>query len=254
MDKMRLSLLISYILLTLLPISSRADTIVLKNGKRIENVQVWEDKDHIKCHRFGAVIGYAREIVERIEKGPVMAKPSVPEIRSSGRENEAPLNAEISPYKEISPGETGPGFMVTRVIDGDSFEAAGYGIHIRARLVGIDTPEKANKRRNVPAQPYSEEAEEYVREMILNKTVRLKGYGIGYYNRPLVEIFSGQRNINLELIALGLAEVYQGKHPGMFDPRPYYEAENKAKSLYKGMWILGNSYVSPKVWRKMHRR
>lgn len=43
-----------------------ADTIILKNGKRITVGQTWEEDKQIKCERFGSVIGYPKSMVERV--------------------------------------------------------------------------------------------------------------------------------------------------------------------------------------------
>lgn len=42
--------------------------IVLKNGKRIKTEGAWEEDGQVKCMRFGAVVGYPKADVERIER------------------------------------------------------------------------------------------------------------------------------------------------------------------------------------------
>ncbi len=232
------------LLLMLCPAMADADTIFLKNGRTIENVSTWEAGSQIKCYRFGAVVGYLKENVERVEKLPVTESPLV-----SSPPN-ADQDASESALVAIPREGTGE-FKVTKVVDGDTFNAVGHGIEIKARLIGIDAPETKNRRRDREGQPYSEEAGAYLSRMIMNKTVAIKGYGIGRYNRQLVEVFVGGRNINLELLKAGLAEVYQGKFPKAFAPDPYWKAEKEARLHRSGMWILGDRYVSPKKWRKM---
>jgi endonuclease YncB( thermonuclease family) len=144
-------------------------------------------------------------------------------------------------------------FKVTRVYDGDTVKAEGHDIEIKVRLVGIDTPETSKKKRQ-PGQPYSQKAKEYLAGLILNKTVDIKGYGMGPYNRILGVIYLDGKNINLEMVKAGLAEVYRGIAPHKFNLLPYWQAEKKAKDDMKGMWSLGDKYVSPKVWRKMQRK
>jgi endonuclease YncB( thermonuclease family) len=85
----------------------------------------------------------------------------------------------------------------------------------------------------------------------LNKTVDITGYGLGPYNRILGVIHVGDKNINLEMVQAGLAEVYRGKPPKGFDLEPYFEAEKKTRGASKGMWSLGDEYVSSRDWRKM---
>ena len=55
---------------------------------------------------------------------------------------------------------------------------------------------------------------------------------------------------NLEMVKAGLAEVYRGIAPKKFDLAPYWQAEKEAREAKKGMWSLGDKYVSPKEWRR----
>jgi endonuclease YncB( thermonuclease family) len=34
---------------------------------------------------------------------------------------------------------------------------------------------------------------------------------------------------------------------------PHRQDEKEAKDAERGMWSLGDQYISPKEWRKMHR-
>lgn len=144
-------------------------------------------------------------------------------------------------------------FKVTRVYDGDTIKAQGHDIEIKVRLVGIDTPE-TSKRKRQPGQPFSQKAKEYLAGLILNKTVDIKGYGMGPYNRILGVIYLDGKNVNLEMVKAGLAEVYRGRAPHKFPLLPYWQAEKEAKDDLRGMWSLGDEYISPKAWRKMKRK
>jgi micrococcal nuclease len=144
-------------------------------------------------------------------------------------------------------------FTVTRVYDGDTIKANGHDIEIKVRLVGIDAPETSKKKRD-PGQPYSQQAKKYLTELVLNRTVDVKGYGLGPYNRILGVIFLNGKNINLEMVKAGLAEVYRGKPPRGFDISPYSNVEREAREAKRGMWSLGDKYISPKEFRKMHRK
>jgi endonuclease YncB( thermonuclease family) len=89
--------------------------------------------------------------------------------------------------------------------------------------------------------------------MVLNKQVFIKGYGLGPYNCIFGVVYVGRKNVNLELVKAGLAEVYKGKPPRGFDLSPYLSAEAQAKSQKRGMWLQEN-YISPKDWRKAHKK
>ena len=88
--------------------------------------------------------------------------------------------------------------------------------------------------------------------MVLNKTVDIKGYGQGPYNRILGVVYVDGKNVNIEMIKAGLEEVYRGRPPKGFDTGPYWKAEAVAKEAGRGMWSLGDRYVSPRKWRRMH--
>jgi endonuclease YncB( thermonuclease family) len=143
-------------------------------------------------------------------------------------------------------------FKVTRVYDGDTIKAQGHGIEIKVRLVGIDAPEASRKKRD-PGQPYSQQAKRHLAELILNKAVNVKGYGLDGYNRILGAIYLEGKDINLEMVRAGLAEVYRGRPPRGFDQSPYLKAEKEAREAKMGMWSLGDKYISPKEWRRGQR-
>jgi len=144
-------------------------------------------------------------------------------------------------------------FKVTRVYDGDTFRAVGHDIEIKIRLAGIDAPEMS-KKKNESGQPFSNKAKQFLSGMVLNKAVDVQGYGIDRYGRQLAVVFVDGRNVNLELIKSGLAEVYRGKPPRNFDAMPYTKAEKIAKKEMKGIWSLcPNMNISPKEWRKKNK-
>ena len=140
-------------------------------------------------------------------------------------------------------------FKITRVYDGDTVKAQGHDIEITVRLVGIDAPE-TSKKKGQPGQPYSQQAKKYLAGLVLNTTVDIKGYGLDRYNRTLGVIHLGNQNINLEMVKAGLAEVYRGKPPRDLKIELYLEAEKQAKEALRGLWSLGDKYISPKDWRK----
>ena len=139
-------------------------------------------------------------------------------------------------------------FKVVKIFDGDTIQVEGFDLRFTIRLVGIDTPELGRKRQK--SQPYSQQAKQKLTRLIQKKTISLKQYGIGGYNRVLAEIFVGPTNVNLEMVRSGLAEVYRGKRPNGFDSNLYLQAEKQAKHSLKGMWVQGTAYKSPWQWRK----
>lgn len=224
-----------------------ADTIILKNGKKIENVRIWEENGLVKCYRFGVIVGYLKKNVKRIEEIEIeeefheyISKPE--ELKSDNKEQ---TDFQKNVFKQ---------FQVIKVYDGDSLKLSDNNIELIVRLIGIDAPETAHKRKGKPEQPYGEEAKKYLEKLILNKMVSIKGYGTDIYSRQLAEIFSENKNIGIELLKAGFAETYKGNSPKNFDPTLFRKAEKKAKKFRKGIWALGSKYVSPGKWRKKYKQ
>jgi len=141
---------------------------------------------------------------------------------------------------------------VVRVTDGDTIKAKINGMEIIVRLVGIDAPEKSRKK-NKPGQPYSRKATKYLASLVLNKTITIKEYGTDRYKRILGVVFVNGTNANLEMIKAGLSEVYRGRQPRYFNVKIYQDAEAEAKKANRGMWVLGDKYISPREWRRGQR-
>ena len=87
---------------------------------------------------------------------------------------------------------------IDRVIDGDTVVTGNESV----RLLGINSPEKG--------EAYYDKAGEFLEGLILNKSVRLE-YGspkYDQYQRILAFVFIGRSNLNIELVRMGLANVY----------------------------------------------
>ena len=145
-------------------------------------------------------------------------------------------------------------FRVTRVYDGDTVKAETPDIVIYIMLMGIDAPELSGQVDGKD-QPFSREAKDFLSSLILNKTVVLEGYGTVPYpdNNIMSVLYLKGKNINLEMVRHGLAEVCRQHLPEGFDIGPYLEAEKEARKVKNGMWSLGDKYISPAQWRKMHK-
>ena len=86
-----------------------------------------------------------------------------------------------------------------------------------------------------------------------NKTVDIKEFGRNRYGRVLGVVSFGGKNINIEMIEAGLAEVYRGDPAPGQDLAPYWKAGEKARAAKRDMWTQGDKYISPRDWRKTHR-
>ena len=105
-------------------------------------------------------------------------------------------------------------------------------------MAGIVTPGISRMERS-QGERYSQRAKEYLAEVILNRVVEIKGYGLDRHDRVLGEVFLRGKNINLEMVRVGVAEVYCGTPPGGLDLGPYWKAEEEARKAKRGMWVLG---------------
>lgn len=141
-------------------------------------------------------------------------------------------------------------FKGIRAYDGDTLLVAGDGVRFKVRLVGIDAPESG--RNQVPDQPFAKAAAQSLSQWTAGRSLRLKLYGTDAYNRVLAEVFHRGKNLNLDLVSQGLAEVYQGRPAPGFNPAPYHRAQTIAKAAKKGIWSQGDAYESPRAWRKKH--
>lgn len=143
---------------------------------------------------------------------------------------------------------------VTKVSDGDTIHVTTANrTKLRVRLYGIDAPEtpKINNRThrvNKPGQPYGEESWRALKGKIMGMQVRLDILDIDKYKRMVGMIWLGERNINLEMIREGYAEVFIEYLREPYRSQ-FMRAELEARSAKKGIWSLPN-YERPRDFRK----
>ncbi len=162
--------------------------------------------------------------------------------------------AAISFYLWLSPSSAAS-FLVTKVYDGDTVRVEFNGAVLYIMLLGIDAPELAGGPGH-PSQPFAQKAKEALEDMILNKEVEIHGYGKAPSpdDKILGVVFCNGRNINLEMVRMGLAEVYQEALPEGFDITLFLKAQTQAKAKKEGMWSQGADYISPRQWRHAHKQ
>ena len=121
---------------------------------------------------------------------------------------------------DLTRGKT---YTVTRIIDGDTVELENG---MKVRLLGINTPEKG--------RPYSTEAAEFLKSLVLNKKVEIKSYGADMYGRILGYLFVKKNNVNELILGNGFANLYY------YDKDEYYNelkyAEKFARENGLGIW------------------
>ena len=140
-------------------------------------------------------------------------------------------------------------FQVVRVINGNTI-AVGRGYNSHAlRLAGIDVPEVSHGS-NDPGQTFNKEASTHLSELVLGKFVEVREFEQDRYGHILGELFVDGKNINLQMLNDGFAEVCRDASPPSLDLTSYWRAEENARYSKLGIWQQGDQYVSPMLWRK----
>jgi len=91
-------------------------------------------------------------------------------------------------------------YLVTRVIDGDSFNITINGVVRKCRLSGIDAPELE--------QPWGKFSHKILCDLILARKIHLKFLKLGKYQRLICHAFVEKVNVQCESLRLGAAHIY----------------------------------------------
>ena len=84
-----------------------------------------------------------------------------------------------------------------------------------------------------PGQPFSQNSTKYLAVMDFNKNVDIVSYCTDRYGRTLGVVYAGGKNVNLEMVKAGLAEVYRGKPAKGFDNGPYFNSNGISAAFIK---------------------
>lgn len=126
------------------------------------------------------------------------------------------------------------------VVDGDSIKALCEQERIMVRLYGIDAPE-------MKQAPYGERAKKAL-AMALPDKVRIKFYGLDFYQRMLGELYVKERNINEQMVREGYAVAYADSKT----QKRYKQAQQQAQQEKLGVWQKAGDHQDPKTWRRYH--
>ena len=138
-------------------------------------------------------------------------------------------------------------FKITKIVDGDTLEVqkenkSESGIvsieKYKVRLLGINTPESVDPRREVEC--FGKEASEYAKKNFLDETVRLETDNsqskYDKYNRLLAYIYlSDGQMLNRKLIADGYAYEYTYDKAYKYQ-KDFKDIQRFAKSENRGLW------------------
>lgn len=91
--------------------------------------------------------------------------------------------------------------QVINIVDGDSITVRAGNENFRIRLAEIDAPERG--------QPWGTRSKQDLAAMVAGKTVTIQPRDTDRYGRTIALVFSGGRNINQDMVALGSAWAYR---------------------------------------------
>jgi micrococcal nuclease len=137
---------------------------------------------------------------------------------------------------------------ITKITDGDTVQAiTPEGTKLKVRLYGIDAPE--TPKGKIPGEPFGNDARSYLATLVGQQTVRVEIRDIDRYRRMVAILWLGERNVNQEMIASGMAEAY-GEYLKQPYRTPFLQAEQEAKAQGKGIWSQGSRYERPSQFRR----
>jgi micrococcal nuclease len=127
--------------------------------------------------------------------------------------------------------------IVTKVVDGDTVRVSSNNKEETIRMIGINTPETVDPRREVEC--FGKEASNRTKELLTGKQVVLESDDTqdsrDRYGRQLVYVWLDGVNINKQLIAEGYAYEYTYEQPYKYQFE-FKEAQLLAQETKKGLW------------------
>ena len=106
---------------------------------------------------------------------------------------------------------------------------------MEVRLAGTIVPQGPENETG-QGSTYNTRAKKYLTELIKNKVVDVKAYGLDEKDRILAEVYFGGLNINLEMIRAGIAVVDRVEPPAALDLQPYFRVEQESRDAQQGVW------------------
>ncbi|HLD03371.1 MAG TPA: thermonuclease family protein, partial [Candidatus Dojkabacteria bacterium] len=160
---------------------------------------------------------------------------------TSGEENStSEINLTAAPTIQTtnkSNGQAAETYLVTKVVDGDTFNLLLNDKTETVRLIGIDTPE--TKAPNKPVECFGQEATVKLTSLIANKKVSIEfdpSQGErDSFGRLLLYVWIDSTFVNEEMIKQGFAYEYTYNLPYKYQAE-FKAAQNTAKNNGLGLW------------------
>lgn len=134
---------------------------------------------------------------------------------------------------------TNTSYLVTEVVDGDTIKLMIDGEEQTARLIGIDTPETVDPRKDV--QCYGKEASDQTKRLLLNQLVEIEFDSsqteTDKYGRLLLYIWRISDNlfVNEYLVKEGYAREYTYNIPYKYQSL-FKQLQTEAMNNKRGLW------------------
>lgn len=156
---------------------------------------------------------------------------------TSDNNNTTVSSQNNSSGQDLQNDSSGKLYMVSEIIDGDTFSVNGDG---RIRMTGINTPEVD--------QYFYEEAKEALSFMIEKTNVRLEQdiSDIDRYGRFLRYVFAGNLFVNLEMVKRGFANVFT-MAPDVKYTDELLGAERYARENNLGLWEISAGFIGENI-------
>ncbi len=137
---------------------------------------------------------------------------------------------------------------VVRVVDGDTVVVAdAQSLNLKVRLHAIDAPECA--------MPFGPQAQAFLEELILGRTLQMEAKGRDRYNRTVATFSKGGHDVGMAMISAGWAwrdERYAGGWSAAGTDQ-YSAAQRAARDKTYGLWAEAKP-IAPWRWRAERNR
>jgi micrococcal nuclease len=167
----------------------------------------------------------------------VITKP-LPELAASALPAAVLVSPALSQPSSVTLSQSLPSYLVTKVVDGDTFDINMNGKIERIRLIGVDTPETVDPRK--PVQCFGQEASNFTKNSISGKEIALEtdvtqGYRDKYGRLLGYAFLSDGTFVNKILLSEGYAHEYTYSIPYKYQVE-FKTAEREARANNRGLW------------------
>lgn len=133
-----------------------------------------------------------------------------------------------------------------RTLDADTLEAGGNGSLVKSiRFAGIDAPESSQALLGKNAQDWLDEQLKTAKKVEFGSTEKDK------HGRQVSTVYADGRNLNVELVKQGHAQVYGRYLHRLAKPvrEALLNAENEAREAKRGIWADDSGYEDSETYR-----